>query len=132
MKKDVLKSSGAVFAGFITVVVLSTVTDMILESTGIFPSVQEQTKLGPARWLLITALFYRSIYTILGGYVTAKLALHNPMKLVKILAVLGFVAGVAGVIAGWNLSEDWYPIALAVTGPLFVWVGGKLAVKKSS
>jgi hypothetical protein len=130
--KKTLKSIGAIVAGFITVVILSTVTDLILESTGIFPSAADQMKYGPDRWLLITALIYRSVYTVLGGFITAKLAPSNPMKHVKILAVIGFIAGLIGVIVGWNLSEQWYPIALAMTGPLFVWWGGKLAIKKNS
>jgi hypothetical protein len=124
------KNVGAVIAGFLAVVILSTATDMILETTGIFPSVEEQMKNGPERWLLATALFYRSIYTIIGGFITAKLAPSNPIKHVKILAVIGFIAGLIGVFAGWQFGEQWYPIALAVTGPLFVFLGGKLALRK--
>jgi hypothetical protein len=48
------------------------------------------------------------------------------MKHVFILGVLGTLGGIAGVIAGWNLSQHWYPIALAVTAFPFVWLGGKM------
>jgi hypothetical protein len=131
MNGKILKSIGAVLAGFLTVVILSTVTDLILEGTGIFPSAEEQMRNGPERWLLVTALFYRSVYTVLGGYVTAKLAPSNTMKHIKILAVMGFIAGLIGVYAGWQFGEQWYPVALAVTGPLFVILGGKLAKKRN-
>lgn len=123
MNKNTFKSIGAVLGGFITVVILSVVTDGILEGIGFFPPPTQGLY---DNGLLLIALIYRSIYTVLGGFVTAKLAPSNPMKHVKTLAIIGFIAGLGGVIAGWNLSQHWYPIALAVTGPLFVWLGGKL------
>lgn len=132
-----LKSIGAVVAGFLTVAILSTITDSILEGAGIFPGAQYQMENGSPVWLLLTALGYRSIYAIAGGYVTGKLAPQNEqssstskLKLVKILAVLGTIGGVIGVFAGWKFGNQWYPIALAVTAYPLVYFGGKLAVKK--
>src|SRR4051812_4641190 len=107
-----LKSLGAVIAGFLTVVILSVGTDFILEQVGILPQISAEARLDT--WMLALALFYRTIYTILGGYVTAKLAPQNPMKHVWVLAGLGLIGGIVGIISGWNLSEHWYPIALAV------------------
>jgi hypothetical protein len=75
--------------------------------------------------MLVLALVYRSLTTILGGYITARLAPTSPMRHVYALAVLGFVGGVAGAINGWGYGNHWYPVLLAVTGPLFVWFGGK-------
>jgi len=65
--------------------------------------------------MLAFALAYRILYTILGGYITATLAPQNPMKHVWILAAIGQLGGIAGVIGGWNLSAHWYPLALAVS-----------------
>ena len=72
------------------------------------------------------AFLYRSAYAVLGGYITAILAPSNPMKHVKILGVIGTLGGIAGIFAGWNLSDHWYPIALAVTAFPLVWLGGKM------
>lgn len=130
MNKKTLKSIGAVVAGFLTVVILSIATDLILESTGVFPPAADQIKYGPETWLLITAFLYRSVYTIIGGYITAKLAPNKPIRHIKILGVIGTIAGVLGVIAGWNLSDHWYPIALAVTAFPLIWIGGKLFLKE--
>src|SRR5262245_36226102 len=107
-----LKSAGAVVAGFLTVVVLSMGTDWVLETIGIFPPASDAGLY--VTWMLALALTYRTVYTVLGGFVTAWLAPERPMRLVHILAVLGTIGGVAGVVAGWNLSAHWYPIALAV------------------
>lgn len=123
---NTFKSIWAVFAGFLVVVILSVGTDAILESAGIFPPPEQGLFV---TWMLILAFVYRSIYTIAGGYVTAKLAPSNPKKHVTILGIIGTIAGLIGVIVGWNLSSHWYPIALAVTAYPLVWWGGKLRTK---
>lgn len=124
MNKTIFKSIGAVIVGFATVAVLSIATDFALESLGIFPP---QTNPGAyVTWMLVLALAYRSIYTVVGGYVTARLAPQNPMRHIYALMILGGLGGIAGLINGWHLGNHWYPILLAITGPLFVWVGGKL------
>ena len=77
--------------------------------------------------LNLLALSSRTLYTILGGYITAALAPRAPMRHVMVVAALGFVAGTAGAIAAiklGNLGPNWYPIALAITGPPCVWLGG--------
>lgn len=122
--KNILKSIGSVIAGFLTVAILSVVMDKIMEGTGIFPPPSDQGLF--VTWMLVVALAYRSVAAIVGGYVTASLAPHNVMKHVFVLAVLGTLGGIAGVIAGWNLSQHWYPIAIAVTGFPLVWLGGTL------
>jgi hypothetical protein len=127
MNKKTLKSIGAVIAGFATVAILSVATDAVLEGMHILPP-QTQPQAYDS-WMLLLALAYRSVYAVVGGYVTAALAPSKPMKHVKILAILGTVGGILGVVAGWNLSEHWYPIALAVTAFPLVWFGGTL--KKS-
>ena len=118
-----LKSIGAFFGGFLTVVVLSIATDVILETLGVFPNPNEGLFI---TWMLILAFAYRSAYTVLGGFVTAKLAPKNPMKHVKTLGIIGTIAGIAGVVAGWNLSQHWYPIAIAITAFPFTYWGGTL------
>lgn len=125
MKNKTLKSIGAVLSGFITVFILSVVTDMILESLGIFPPPEQGLFI---TWMLILALIYRTIYTVLGGYVTAKLAPVNPMRHVKILATIGTIAAILGLVATWGkgLGPEWYPILLAVFAFPSVWYGGKL------
>lgn len=123
---NTIKSIGAVLAGLITVVVLSTITDVVMEKTGVFPPPGGglySTK------LLIIALLYRSVYTVLGGYVTAALAPDRPMRHAAILGIIGLILGTIGVFIGWNLSAHWYPISLAVSAYPLTWLGGKLKSK---
>lgn len=126
--KNIPKSIGAVLAGFIVVVILSIGTDIILETLGILPP-QTQPE-AYVWWMLLVALIYRTIYTVMGGYVTAKLSPQRPMKHAVILGILGTVAGTAGAAANWNLGNHWYPVALAVLALPSTWWGGKLYAKR--
>lgn len=126
---NTLKSIGSILLGFIIVVVLSTATDFILEKAGIFPPATDQGLY--ITWMLALALFYRTVYTIAAGFITASVAPNRPMKHVMILGILGTIGGIIGVITGWNLSSHWYPIALAVLAYPSVWLGGKLKTKSA-
>ncbi len=118
-----MKSTIAVLAGILVNVVFSTGTDFIFETVGVFPSAGQGVYV---TWMLALALAYRLVYTVAGGYVTALLAPANPMRLVKILGTLGTVLATLGVFIGWNLSEHWYPIALALTAYPATYLGGKM------
>lgn len=120
----ILKSIGAVAAGFVAVFVLSVGTDNLLEKIGVFPPADGSGLFVP--WMLGLALLYRTIYTVAGGYITAMFAPDKPMLHVKILAAIGTVMAILGTIAAWNLSQHWYPIALVVLAFPSVWWGGKL------
>jgi len=119
-----LRSVIAVFVGFMSVAVLSLATDQLLHVLTIYPPWSEPM------WdprLNLLALSYRILYTILGGYITAALAPHSPMRHVVIGGVIGSVVGTAGAIAAITMADlgpDWYPIALAATGFPCVWLGG--------
>jgi MFS family permease len=129
MKNTLLKSILAVLAGFLTVAILSTIMDAILEGMGILPPNTHPELL--VTWMLGLAFIYRSVFTVLGGYITARFAPQNKINHVKALMILGGIGGILGVIFGWNLSDHWYPILLALTGPLFIWWGGKLFLNKN-
>jgi hypothetical protein len=77
------------------------------------------------------ALSYRIVYTLLGGWLTARLAPRAPMRHVTILAAIGLVAGTAGAIVAitQTFGPNWYPIALAVTAYPCTWLGGRLGVR---
>lgn len=129
--RRLLQSAAAVFLGFITVVVLSIATDQVLHVLHVYPP-WKQTMYDPALNLL--ALSYRIVYTVLGGYVTARLAPHSPMRHVWILGGIGFVLGLAGAIATipMRLGPNWYPIAIVVTALPCTWLGGVLYRKTAA
>jgi hypothetical protein len=78
--------------------------------------------------LNLLALSYRIVYTVLGGYITARFAPHSPMRHVWVYGFIGFALGLAGAIATipMNLGPAWYPIAIALTALPCAWLGGVL------
>jgi len=84
--------------------------------------------------LFLLATAYRIIYSILGSYLTARLAPHRPKLHALILGVIGVLLSVAGALSTWNKGPEfgpkWYPITLIVMAIPLAWVGGKIRVKQ--
>jgi hypothetical protein len=120
----VLGSIGALLAGFVVVVVLSLGTDLALHKAGIFPTQGQST----SNALFLLATVYRSLYAIVGSYITARLAPNRPMQHALLGGGIGLVLAVVGAVVTWNkdLGPHWYPLALIVTALPCAWVGGKL------
>lgn len=127
MKKETLKSIGAVIAGFAALVILSTITDIILQKTGVMKT--EPFDENPV-WLIAIIVAYRTIFNTLGCYLTARLAPSKPMKHAIILGTIGFALTIVGAIVMWHLPPHWYPISLVVLTLPAAWLGGKMAIKK--
>jgi hypothetical protein len=128
----ILRSIGAVLAGFFATFILSIATDLVLHAVGVFPPWGQSM----SDALFVLAMFYRTIYTIGGGYVTARLAPNKPMSHALILAVIGLLAAIAGTVATWNKGPEfgpkWYSLALVVLAIPCVWFGGKLAQRTTA
>ena len=121
-----LRSTGAVLAGFIATAALSLATDQLFHVLDVYPP-WGQPMHEPA--LNALALGYRIVYGVIGGYITARLAPHSPVRHAVILGIIGFIfatAGAIGAITQYDLGPDWYPIALALTALPCTWLGGRL------
>ena len=119
------RSTGAVVAGFVAIVVLSLGTDQVLHMLQVYPPWGQPMSGG----LFGLATAYRIVFTIAGGYVTARLAPHAPVRHALILGFIGLLPGIGGVlvaIAKPELGPLWYPIVIAVTGLPCCWLGGVL------
>ena len=127
---NVIKSIVAVFAGFFTIVVFSGGVDALLEAVGFYPPDRKAFTIG----MFSASIFYRILISILGGFVVGKLAPGKPMKHVVVLAIIGTLIGILGVVTGWNLPgyPHWYAISLAALTFPTIWFGGKLAVGKNA
>ena len=123
----ILRSIGAVLAGLLVIFVLSLGTDVVMHATGIFPPWFQPM----AGSLWVFALAYRSLYAVLGCYITARLAPNRPMKHAMILGVIGVVLSTVGVASTWNAGPaygpHWYGLALIASSFPCAWIGGKLA-----
>lgn len=127
MKKTTLQSIGAVSAGFAIWVILSMLMDFILVKMGVLTT--EPFIENPV-WLILLVILYRTIFNIMGSFVTAGRAPNNPMKHAMILGTIGLVMTLGGLITMWEIPPRWYPVSLmALTMPA-AWLGAKLAIKK--
>lgn len=125
---NVLKGIGAILAGIVFIVISHTATDFVLEKLGIFTPPDQGFFV---TWMVVTATVYRSIYSVVGGYITAALAPEPRMRYVIILGLIGLITSTLAAIATipLNLGPAWYPIALAVLALPCVWLGGKLKTR---
>jgi len=123
--RRLLRSTGAVLLGFFAIVVLSLGTDQVMHSLEVYPPWgQPMNETGDN----LLALAYRCVYGVLGSYIAARFAPHNPMRHALVLGVIGFVLSTAGAIAAinMNLGPSWYPILLVLTALPCAWLGGAL------
>ena len=124
--RRILQSIVAVLGGFLAVVIAHLGTDAVMHATGVFPPWGQP--MSDALFLLAT--IYRTIFSVAGSYLTARLAPHRPMLHALAGCAIGLVLSTAGAIATWNRGPEfgphWYPIALIVLALPTAWLGGKL------
>lgn len=113
-------------AGWGCVVVLSLGTDHLLQQAHVLPA-WGQPVWSP--WLNLAALAYRSLFTVLGCYVAARLAGRQPMLHAMLLGVISFLLSLLGVVVAHqnHFGPGWYPVALAAATLPCAWLGGWLA-----
>jgi hypothetical protein len=118
------RSVWAVVAGVLVVIVVTTLVDVVLHATGVFPPLGQPIDDS----LALLATSYRIVISICGAWLTARLAPDKPMKHAMVLGYVGVVLGLVGVAATWNLGlgPRWYPISLAALAIPQSWVGGRI------
>jgi hypothetical protein len=123
------RSTVAILSGFLTIVVLSLAIDQVLHVLGVYPP-WGQPMYDPT--LNALALGYRLVISVLGCYITARLAPRAPVRHALILGAIGVVVSAAGGLAaaGRNLGPMWYPLALVVVSLPCAWLGGRLYVAR--
>jgi hypothetical protein len=124
--RRILRRFGAVLAGLLAIIILSSATDMVLHATGIFPPSGQP--MSDALFLLATA--YRIVYGVAGSYIAAWLAPDRPMQHALALGVVGVGISTAGALVTWNagpaFGPKWYPLAVIAISLPCAWVGGRL------
>lgn len=122
--KNVFKSIGAVLAGLLFIVVTHSGIDAILHTVGILPDGHFYVE----TWLILVVIGYRSLFSIAGCYLAARLAPQKPMAHALALGVLGAVLSTGGAIVNTqlDLGPDWYAWALVVLAVPLAYLGGKL------
>lgn len=120
-----LRGIGAIVAGILVVVVLSSATDALMHGTGVFPA----AGLPMSDWQWGVSMTYRLCYTIVGGLTCANLASARPIAHAVVLGVVGTCIGTIGAVTTWSLGPEfgpkWFQILLAATALPSCWLGAK-------
>jgi hypothetical protein len=124
-----LRSFWAVFAGLLFIFIVTTIVDVVLHVTGVFPPWGHP--MSDALFGLATA--YRIVISIAGCYIAARLAPDRPMGHALVLGVIGVVISAIGAAVTWNrgpaFGPHWYPLLLVIVAMPCAWIGGKLYTK---
>ena len=124
-----VRSIWAVFAGLLFIFIVTTIIDVVLHATGVFPPWGKAMSDG----LFGLATAYRIVISIVGCYVAARLAPDRAMGHALVLGVIGVVISAIGAAVTWNKGAEfgphWYPLLLVVVAIPCAWIGGKLFTK---
>ncbi len=117
-----LRSVGAVVAGLLVIVVLSTAADAVLHATGVYPPYPQRMSDG----LFVLATAYRIAFGVAGCYLTARLAPNWPLAHALVLGAVGTVLSTAGAVAMWDYGPAWYSLAIIAISLPCAWAGARL------
>jgi hypothetical protein len=124
-----LRSIWAVFAGLLFIFIVTTIVDVVLHATGVFPPWGKAMSDG----MFGVATAYRIVISIAGCYIAARLAPYRPMGHALALGAIGVVLSAIGAAVTWNkgpaFGPHWYPLLLIVVAIPCAWIGGKLYTK---
>src|SRR5688572_8281144 len=125
MSNNILKSIGVMLFAFVINALLSMLTDFLLESIGVLPNPEKGLF---ETWAILLVLFYRGVYTILTGFIIAKLA---PNKIMLHAMILGIIGTIITVIAASSPSFAekaplWFGYTLAAITIPCLWLGVKI------
>ena len=116
-----LRSIGALAAGLVTLAALCVLTDKLLVAAHVFPSPEAHRPYTLALLAIVAA--YCTLYTLVGGYVTARLAPTRPVAHAVILGMLGMALSTLGTLNQWQIGDGWNAITLVAEGIPFCWLG---------
>ena len=120
--KNIFKSIGVILLAFITIALLSIITDFLLESIGLLPNPKKGLF---DTWAIILVLVYRGIYTIFAGFIIARLAPSKPILHAIILGAIGIIITVLAIndpsVA--DKAPLWFGYTMAAITIPCLWLG---------
>ena len=126
VKSTLPRSIGAVAAAFVSVIVATTLIDVILHATNVFPPWGERM----SDSLFGLALAYRLVLDTAGAALTARLAPSKPMLHALIVGAIGTVLALVAALAMGDQGPAWYAYGLAASSVPTAWLGALLARRR--
>ncbi len=118
-----LRSIGAVLAGYATIVVGTLVLFAVLGATHGRPD----PKLAPPLWYTLVVLAAGIVFAAIGGFVCAWVAAQSEWKHALWLAGLCLALGIASSFSPeYSVTPAWYRFGLPVVGAVGVLLGARI------
>lgn len=119
-----LRSILSVLAGWAAVGILVVLTDLL--PGRLFPGEYVAGEVPPDS-LSALSLGTATLYSVLGGWITGKLAARQPWRHAVYLILWGELMGVLSAVMTWGQIQWWYQAGLLVAWPVAVAAGCRLA-----
>jgi len=94
----VVRSIVSVAAGFFTVMVLAAAADVVLGQSA----------------TLVIKLVYETVFALLAGYITARIAVRKPFLHVLVMALIVLVGRALIALATWDVVPLWFNLGVLV------------------
>ena len=114
-----LRRIGAVAAGYAAIAVLVMLTDLI--AAAVVPGLSSMPR--PPVSYFATVLVTDTLYTVVGGYLCARIAQQRARVATWALIAFGELMGVASSLTFWGIQPHWFAIALLALYPPAIWAG---------
>jgi uncharacterized oligopeptide transporter (OPT) family protein len=108
----VVRSIVAVAAGFFAVMVLGAAADIVLAQ---------------ASPTLFVKLAYETLFALLAGYITARIAVRKPFLHVLVMAIVVLIGRAVIATATWDVLPMWFNIGVLVLIIPAALIGAKLS-----
>jgi hypothetical protein len=112
-----------VVAGYALIGLFVVLSDAL--AAALFPGLTTQTP--PSIKYLAAVLFYDSIYTVIGGYVCARIAQAGARGATIGLIAFGEIMGVISAVVSWRIQPHWFAITLLILYPPLIWLAYALS-----
>jgi hypothetical protein len=121
----VVRSVVSVAAGFFTVMVLGAAADVVLAQVS--PNAFDAQGHAHAESTLFIKLAYETLFALLAGYITARIAVRKPFVHVLVMATVVLVGRAFIAIATWDVLPLWFSLGVLVLIIPAALVGAKLS-----
>lgn len=127
----VARTVGAIVAGLAATIGLAYATDAVLRLGGAGLADDGGLPRDGSTLLVLSVLSYRTVFSVIGCFVAARLAPRHPMRHALALGLIGVVASASGAATVESTAPAWYAWGLVVLALPAAWLGGALAAGRT-
>ncbi|MEJ0036394.1 MAG: hypothetical protein WDO68_09945 [Gammaproteobacteria bacterium] len=120
----VVRSVVSVAAGFFAVMVLGAAADVVLAQVS--PNAFDAQGHARAESTLFIKLTYETLFALLAGYLTARIAVRKPFMHVLVMAAIVLAGRAFIAVATWDVVPLWFNLGVLVLVVPAALLGAKL------